>query len=288
LTDTNANFHPQFSPTGEFLVYQKDFGSYTLIYQIPVAGGGEEPITTQEVEYAMPQWSPISNTVICMKEDSSGFCQLYKISVETGKEIALTNDSFDHTYPRFSPSGEYILYVKSHPDSAGTQICRKPVQGGEETQLTDYSTIKDDPEWSPAGDLIVYTESDTASKSNKRITVIPAFPTATDEHFGFPISNFSIAPNPFSKALCISFTSALLAQSSGLDKLNLRIYDINGRLVRTLKTKRVEGSKFSFTWNGEDDSNQKLPNGVYFCKLQVGKTRILKKVALLRVRDCMR
>jgi|GEM_PF-5520004 len=42
------------------------------------------------------------------------------------------------------------------------------------------------------------------------------------------------------------------------------------------------------TANGEDDSNQKLPNGVYFCKLQVGKTRILKKVALLRVRDCMR
>ncbi|MEO0114832.1 MAG: DUF5050 domain-containing protein [candidate division WOR-3 bacterium] len=282
LTNAGTNFFPKFSSDLNFVVYQKDECLLGQIYKVDISSGLEEKLSNREVDYGTPQWSPVVDTIIFVAQDSDGFYQIYKMGASGGEEILLTNGQFDYLQPQFSPSGENIVYVKSHPDSAGTQICRKSVHGGEEIQLTDYSTLKTDPEWSPAGDLIVYIESDTASKAHKNVTVIPAFPTAIDEHFGFSISNFNLAPNPFSRNLSISFALTLLGQIKKLDNLNFRIYDINGRMVRTLKPNRIEGDKVLFIWNGKDDSEQELPYGVYFLNFQAGKTKILRKVTLFK------
>ncbi|MDH5684191.1 MAG: DUF5050 domain-containing protein, partial [candidate division WOR-3 bacterium] len=282
LTDASTNFFPKFSSDANFVVYQKDEDLFGQIYKVDISGGYEEKLSNGDVDYGTPQWSPATGTIIFVAQDSNGFYQIYKMGASGGEEISLTNDQFDHLQPRFSPSGENIVYVKSHPDSFGSQICRKSVSGGEEISLTDYSTLKEDPEWSPAGDLIVYVESDTASKANKRVTVIPAFPTGTEEYFNFPISSVKSSPNPFNKALCVTLSSALLAQSRNLDKLNLRIYDINGKMVKSLKVTGTEGDRIFFIWNGKDDSEHALPYGVYFLNFQAGKTKILRKVTLLR------
>jgi len=280
LTDTSSNFHPQFSPDGQYVAYQKDFGDYSAIYKVSVSDPEEEAITTEEVDYAMPQWTTEGDAIICMKPDEYNFYQLCKVSVETSEEVMLTNEACDHIYPQVNPSGEYVVYVKINPDSSGSQICRKPVTGGNEEVLTDYGTLKEDPNWSPAGDLIVYVESGDNSDEGKRIRVISSLPITEPKHYDFlPVGVLSLTPNPFSKSICLTYTAASLPEK--LDRFNLNIYDASGRLTRTLKVKCVDGNKATYIWNGEDNAGRKLANGIYFGKLQVGKSKLLRKITYL-------
>lgn len=83
-------------------------------------------------------------------------------------------------------------------------------------------------------------------------------------------------PNPFNPRTAIRFD---LPSSS---TVFIRIFDANGRLVRTL----VNGRKYppgsrEEDWNGENDSGNQVPSGVYFCVLEVdGKTESRKMVML--------
>lgn len=280
LTDDGSNFHPQFSSDGQYIIYQKDLGDYSAIYTVSVSNPEEEEITTDEIDFGMPQWTTDGDSIICMEPDESNFYQLGKISLSTGKGVMLTNEACDHTYPQVSPGGDYVVYVKIDPDSCGSQICRMPVAGGEEEVLTDYGKIKEDPKWSPAGNLIAYIESDEGSDARKRIRVISADPITNSKHYDFlPVGRLNIAPNPFSKSICFTYTSTSLPEK--LDKFNLKIYNANGRLARTIKAKRVDNNKVTYIWNGEDNTGRRLANGIYFSKLQVGKSELLRKITFL-------
>jgi flagellar hook assembly protein FlgD len=55
-----------------------------------------------------------------------------------------------------------------------------------------------------------------------------------------------------------------------------------GQLVRTLaKNIHVQGV-FEVTWNAIDDSGNKVPEGIYFCKIIInGKSDHVKRIILL-------
>jgi|GEM_PF-2588855 len=269
LSDASTNFYPQFSSDNSFIVYQKDVGFWSQIFSVPASGGPELRLTTEEVDYAQPQWSPSADTIVFVKLDTTGFYQIYKMTASGGEEIPLTDDSFDHLQPRFSPSGENIVYVKSHPDSAGSQICRKLVSGGEELVLTDYSTLKEDPEWSPAGDLIVFVEYSTGSeKGGKRISVIPAFPTATKEYTDFcHIGNLTCSPNLFNTKTVIRFANPQKRT------VTLNIYNSCGTRVKTFTTKAEQ-----VIWDGKDNVGKRLSDGIYFLRLEGGRANIEKLI----------
>ncbi|MCK4255325.1 T9SS type A sorting domain-containing protein, partial [candidate division WOR-3 bacterium] len=62
----------------------------------------------------------------------------------------------------------------------------------------------------------------------------------------------------------------------------LRIFDVSGRLVKTL----WEGPKFAgthtTTWNGMDNTGEIAPQGIYFCQLTGPKAVSTRKVVLIR------
>lgn len=82
-------------------------------------------------------------------------------------------------------------------------------------------------------------------------------------------------PNPFQSETRIRFD---LPQDSSV---RLCIYDVEGRLVRTLaRGVEAAGSK-SVVWDGCDEQGQKVAAGVFFSKLEAsGKTFIQKSVLL--------
>jgi hypothetical protein len=68
-------------------------------------------------------------------------------------------------------------------------------------------------------------------------------------------------PNPFNPATTISF-------SIPQDRLaTLTIYDVNGRLVRTLVDRSVSSGTHAVVWNGTDDSGRAAASGVYVIRL---------------------
>jgi hypothetical protein len=83
-------------------------------------------------------------------------------------------------------------------------------------------------------------------------------------------------PNPSSQSTRIAFS----LDRSGHAKI--AVYDARGREVAVLVNGDSEAGEFELTWDGTDGSGRKVPQGIYFCRLEtLGKTAS-QKVVLIR------
>ena len=65
-------------------------------------------------------------------------------------------------------------------------------------------------------------------------------------------------------------------------RARLKIYDLTGKKVRTLMAGTVAAGHHTVTWNGRDDSGQKVAPGIYFYRLETEQFKDTKKLILLR------
>ncbi len=84
------------------------------------------------------------------------------------------------------------------------------------------------------------------------------------------------SPNPFTSQTAISFV--LPTSSSVL----LGVYDMSGRLVRSLVSDNLAAGAHNLNWDGRDDNATDLPGGVYFYKLTTSGKQLSRKVMVLR------
>jgi flagellar hook assembly protein FlgD len=63
-------------------------------------------------------------------------------------------------------------------------------------------------------------------------------------------------------------------------KANLKIYDASGKLVRTLVNGTMNTGVYNLTWNGTDESNNKVSEGIYFYTLETTNHKLTKKLVL--------
>lgn len=95
-----------------------------------------------------------------------------------------------------------------------------------------------------------------------------------------------VCPNPFSTKTVIGFqvpdvASGFLPDKCGRQAPTLQIYDLSGRLVRSLKPSTVNHQLSTVIWDGTDNSGKKVKNGVYFLKLEcTGVTTVSKLVKI--------
>ena len=52
------------------------------------------------------------------------------------------------------------------------------------------------------------------------------------------------------------------------DHVSLRIFDVGGRLVRTLANQRLPRDRHAFLWDGADENGVRVPSGAYFYQLR--------------------
>ena len=62
----------------------------------------------------------------------------------------------------------------------------------------------------------------------------------------------------------------------------LQIFDVDGRLVRTLVNGSVQAGRNSFTWDGADDRGHSVAPGVYFYRLDAPGFSETRRMMLLR------
>jgi len=91
------------------------------------------------------------------------------------------------------------------------------------------------------------------------------------------LSGLKASPNPLNPMTTISFD---LGSRSRVD---LRVYDISGKLVRTLVGGEfMDRGERSVQWNGMDDRGSKVASGIYIYRLQAGGDELSKSVTLIR------
>jgi hypothetical protein len=84
-------------------------------------------------------------------------------------------------------------------------------------------------------------------------------------------------PNPFRSSTGISF-----AVPGGSRHAELVIYDVRGRVVRTLLSGVASAAESEVVWNGRDDRGAPVASGVYFCELSTDRATALRKMVLLK------
>jgi len=83
-------------------------------------------------------------------------------------------------------------------------------------------------------------------------------------------------PNPFTHAISINYSVPDRVH------VDLSIFDISGRLVRTLvSADRMPGS-YTVHWDGVDADGNSMSSGVYLCLLKAGKFSTVRKIVLTR------
>jgi hypothetical protein len=114
-----------------------------------------------------------------------------------------------------------------------------------------------------ADTTILYVYSTQSSVSNPSV-----LPTA--------FALFQNYPNPFNPETNILFNLPEEAE------VELRIYNIQGRLVRSLVHETRAAGQHAVRWDGRDDSGREVASGVYFYELRADRQISRKRMVLLK------
>ncbi len=87
-------------------------------------------------------------------------------------------------------------------------------------------------------------------------------------------------PNPFNPQTTITFD---LAGAAGEKQhVDLVVYDVRGRRVRTLIDSDLEPGSHSVAWSGRDESGIQVSSGMYLYTLRVGESKFVRKMTILK------
>ena len=84
-------------------------------------------------------------------------------------------------------------------------------------------------------------------------------------------------PNPFNPSTAIQYR---IPSTGGA--VRLTVYDLSGRLVRTLVDADKSGGEHVAVWRGLDEAGRQVGSGVYFYRLDVGGERLERKMVMLK------
>jgi len=227
--------------------------------------------------------------------DNSAFlnCTFYNNSArQIGGGLYDVNSSIADLYD--------CIFWDNSADIAGPQIALSgsqllagccDVQGG---QAGIYSTggstiswgsgnINADPLFCDATthNLTLYNTSPCAAANSGGCGLIGALDvgcTATDVADQTPVANrlHQSYPNPFNPTTKIVFDM----KTAGL--VALKVFDVSGRLVRTLVDKTLTAGRHEIIWDGKDESGKQLASGAYFCRMTAGLFVESQKIVLIR------
>jgi flagellar hook assembly protein FlgD len=90
------------------------------------------------------------------------------------------------------------------------------------------------------------------------------------------LQQFRSYPNPFGGQATIKFSIPKA------EHVRVAVYDVRGRLVRTIIDKSMTPGLHSTMWNGEDNYGRQVASGLYFCRFKAGDFVATRKMVMLR------
>ncbi|MFH1502553.1 MAG: C1 family peptidase [Candidatus Eisenbacteria bacterium] len=113
----------------------------------------------------------------------------------------------------------------------------------------------------------------TDSAHTEVLTVCTGVPSA---HADRPYASVNY-PNPFNPSTSISY----VVPASGA-RVTIVVYDLSGRVVRTLVDGEKPAGEHAAVWLGRDDGGSELASGVYFYRVRIGEYSTERKMLLLK------
>jgi hypothetical protein len=184
-----------------------------------------------------------------------GFSEFYRQIDNDGGSLEIV--LLKHIFSGYSGGADSFLVLTFEPVSSGTakiSIVRSYQNG--DPLLLDLALAS------------IETAVDTAEVI---VDLEPPPPviTVTKLHQNFP--------NPFNPATTVRF------DVSARSAVRLKIFDVNGRLIRTLIDGAEYGNgRWDKEWDGRNDGGKTVQSGIYICVFEAGGQRMSSKLVLLR------
>ena len=233
------------------------------------------------------------NTTLTNHSDSTMSPKLFVYGTTTGPdsftflavdttEIAVLppagrkRDITDLEVPVNAPFGHYVFtaYVVSpvtdstfDDDPFGFQVGGQAMPGHGGNELA--SAGRDMGPWKVLSGWFGYNE-----RQQGQAGIIPSSSTIP--------KTFSMAqnyPNPFNPSTTIRYE---VPQGRPSVHVEITIYDLRGRRVRTLVDEEKEPGIYQVHWDGRDAAEKKVPSGVYLYKIMAGDFLSTRKMVVVR------
>jgi hypothetical protein len=109
-------------------------------------------------------------------------------------------------------------------------------------------------------------------------TILTANADAEDAQLPVAFAMRQNVPNPFMTRTTIAY---VIPQGQQVPVF-IGVYDLNGRLVKTLVHETKSAGQYSIVWDGTTDSGSLSLAGVYFAKFNAGSFQRTSKLVMLK------
>jgi cyclophilin family peptidyl-prolyl cis-trans isomerase len=202
---------------------------------------------------------PINNVVI----DSLKILDLaiYGVSPDTSSVVQWEGDNpVTFSVEAFNPdlSVVYEWYVDDVLQTEAT----------EQVFIPDFTTV---------GTHIVKCRTSTQQVAWTTPWDVNVLSVSNDDDITVPIVNriVSLSPNPFRERVSLAYSSTKAGN------LDIKVYDIKGRLVKADNVQSKTGLN-NWTWNGQDYSGRVAAPGIYIISITSGDSQQTAKAVLLK------
>ncbi len=178
-----------------------------------------------------------------------------------------------------------ISFTRGGPADVRLSLFRNPGSGtywaGRYDAVREYSESGNYSYTAPASDwygLVVFpnvrskTGNYSVRISNESATGIEPEPLVPGT-----FALYQNTPNPFNPTTAIRYDVPL-----GGGKVTLRVFDVSGKLVRTLVDRVESQGEKTVRWDGMDDNGNHTASGVYFCRMTAPAYVETRKMILLQ------
>lgn len=246
--------------------------------------GGDEPLTMYRRDTSTVPGTlelPGLSSVVWVSDEPAGSAIDFAAAPWTGQvslpeipwsdafvvEIGTSSNGAD-----FTPSGAEALVGSDYVEAFTTNAAAVSVSAGHYLALRITNTT----EWPytvTTGGCHTYVSSPGMND--------PLWPIGWTSDAPEPVSSDlwlgQNVPNPFNPTTRIDF---MLPQAT---TVSLRVYDLTGRLVRTvLNGDRLAAGHHEAIWNGRDDGDRAAAAGVYLYRLEAGAVRTSRCMTLVK------
>jgi predicted outer membrane repeat protein len=236
------------------------FNAYNAASTLPEGGGGI---------YISDSHADVINTILWGNVDSTYTgSEDQQIHMQTGAATATVNytcvEDWSGVLGGVSNSGDDPLFVSGPTGDLHLLPGSPALDAGDNTAVTWAEDLDGNPRIDGQVDLGVYEGA--AGGVGVDIVSVPGV-----------FQLHANVPNPFNPVTTIRYDLPKAA------RVRLHVYDVAGRLVRTLEDDihRDAGSVF-VRWDGRDDGGWGVAPGVYFYRIEAGDDRAARKLVFLK------
>jgi len=89
-------------------------------------------------------------------------------------------------------------------------------------------------------------------------------------------------PNPVARGAAFEYAIGADVAAAGTVEVSLRLHDLQGRAVKTLRSGRQGAGQYRVEWNATDDAGRRVAPGMYWLRFRAGAVTQSQRVTVLR------